>query len=79
MTDCYVQSVKVRVLAPMFMGKPGCIRTLFAVISSTFTHTVSSKSVTDEVGRTGAGLSAERTEASRTTGWKTRGAYHIHA
>lgn len=50
--------------------KPFCITTLITVISSGFAHTVSSKPVTDEVGRTGAGLSTERAKASWTTRWK---------
>lgn len=51
--------------------------TLFAVVSSTFTDTVSSESVADEAGWTGAGLSAERAETSRAAGWKTHGTHTL--
>lgn len=44
---------------------------MLAVVASVFTHTVSSKSVTDEVGWTGTGLSTELAETSRITRWKT--------
>lgn len=40
---------------------------LLAVVASVFTHTVSSKSVTEEVGWTGTGLSTELAETSRIT------------
>lgn len=42
---------------------------MFTVVSSTLTHTVPSKSVTDEFRRTGAGLRTKRTEASWTAGY----------
>lgn len=44
-------------------------RVLFALVSSALTHTVSGKSVADEAGRTGAGLSAERAKTSWTAGY----------
>ncbi len=71
--------MKVNIYVLIFMGNPVCNYTLFTVIPSTFTHTVPSKSVTDEAGWTGAGLSTEWAEASWTTGWKTQGTYHTHA
>lgn len=57
-----------------FVGKKKLfgVSTLFTVICSALTHTLPSKSVTDEVGWTRAGLSAERAEASWTAGWKTQ-------
>lgn len=44
---------------------------MFAVIFFTLTHTVSCVSVTEEAAGTGAGLSAERTKATRTAGYGT--------
>lgn len=51
---------------------------MHAVTSSTVTHTVSSRSVTCEVCRTGTGLSAEGAKTSWTTGWKTHDTRWIH-
>lgn len=71
----WLQPGKKREISALFpCGKEKLfgVSTLFTVFCSALTHTLPSKSVTDEVGWTRAGLSAERAEASWTAGWKTQ-------